>query len=360
MHLAGRDLLDGLRELSRREGTTLFVTLMAGLQALLHRYTGQADITVGTVSASRGRAELAPLIGFLVNMLPIRGDLSGDPPFTGLLARLKDATIGAYAHQDLPLGKLVETIALERDLSRAPVFQIALSYAEPDHAELPAAGLTVAPARLELGVNPAKFDLTIVAEARDAGLWLECIYKTGLFDAATVERLLGHLEVLLRGAVADPSARLSALPVLTEAELYAELIEWNDTAAPVPPGCVHEAIAAQAARSPAAVAAEFEGQRWTYAELDRHASQIGRRLRELGVGPEVLVGVCMQAGLDRLAAVLGRVESRRRLRAPRPRRPGRPPVLHDHRHRHAGDPHRHRQHHQPPRPRRRPRGRREP
>ena len=304
-HLAGRDLLDGLRELSRREGTTLFVTLMAGLQALLHRYTGQTDITVGTVSASRGRAELAPLIGFLVNMLPIRGDLAGDPPFTGLMARLKDATIGAYAHQDLPLGKLVETIALERDLSRAPVFQIALSYAEPGQAELPAAGLTVAPAGLELGVNPAKFDLTIVAEARDAGLWLECIYKTGLFDAATVERLLGHLEVLLRGAVADPSARLSALPVLTEAELYAELIEWNDTAAPVPPGCVHEAIAARAARSPAAVAAEFEGQRWTYAELDRHASQIGRRLRELGVGPEVLVGVCMQAGLDRLAAVLG-------------------------------------------------------
>jgi amino acid adenylation domain-containing protein len=304
-HLAGRDLLDGLRELSRREGTTLFVTLMAGLQALLHRYTGQADITVGTVSASRGRAELAPLIGFLVNMLPIRGDLSGDPPFTGLLARLKDATIGAYAHQDLPLGKLVEAIALERDLSRAPVFQIALSYAEPDHAEWTAGGLTVAPARLELGVNPAKFDLTIVAEARDAGLWLECIYKTGLFDAATVERLLGHLEVLLRGAVADPAARLSALPVLTEAELYAELIEWNDTAAEVPPGCVHEAIAAQAARRPAAVAAEFEGQRWTYAELLERAEPIAARLRAAGVGPEVLTGVCMATGLPRLAALLG-------------------------------------------------------
>src|SRR6202035_3665863 len=212
-----------------------------------------------TVSASRGRAELAPLIGFLVNMLPIRGDLAGDPPFTGLMARLKDATIGAYAHQDLPLGKLVETIALERDLSRAPVFQIALSYAEPDQAELAAAGLTVAPAGLELGVNPAKFDLTIVAEARDAGLWLECIYKTGLFDAATVERLLGHLEVLLRGAVADPSARLSELPLLTEAERHAELVTWNDTDGQVPAVCTHEAFAAQVARTPDGVAAEYEG-----------------------------------------------------------------------------------------------------
>jgi amino acid adenylation domain-containing protein len=304
-HLADHDLLDGLRELSRREGTTLFVTLMAGLQALLHRYTGQSDITVGTLSANRTRTELAPLIGFLVNTLPIRGDLSGDPPFTELMARLKDTTIGAYAHQDLPLGKLVETIALERDLSRAPVFQIALSYAEPDAASVPAADVTVTPVRLELGVNPAKFDLMVVAEASDAGLWMECVYKTGLFDAATVQRLLDHLEVLLAGAVADPTARLSELPVLTEAELYAELIEWNDTAALVPPTCVHEAIAARAERSPAAVAAEFEGERWSYAELLGHARRIAVRLRAAGVGPEVLAGVCMATGLPRLAALLG-------------------------------------------------------
>ena len=304
-HLAGRELLDGLRELSQREGTTLFVTLMAGVQALLHRYTGQTDLVVGTLSANRGRAELAPLIGFLVNTLPIRGDLSGDPPFTELMARLKEAAIGAYAHQDLPLGKLVETIALERDLSRAPVFQIALSYAEPDTTPEPAAGVTVTPARLELGVNPAKFDLTVVAQARDAGLWLELVYKTGLFDADTMRRLLGHLEVLLAGAVADPSARLSDLPVLTEPELYAELIEWNDTAAPVPDECVHEAITAQAARTPAAVAAEFEGQRWSYADLLGQANRIARRLRAAGAGPEVLVGVCMQTGPLRLAALLG-------------------------------------------------------
>ena len=304
-HLAGRELLDGLRELSRREGTTPFVTLLAGLQALLYRYTGQTDLVVGTASASRGRAELAPVIGFLVSMLPIRGDLAGDPPFTELMARLKDATVGAYAHQDLPLGKLVETVELERDLSRAPVFQIVLTYAEPHDDSLTAAGVTVTPTGLELGVHPAKFDLTFAAEARGAGLWLECVYKTGLFDAGTVQRLLGHLEVLLAGAVADPSARLSGLPVLTEAELYAELIEWNDTAGPVPSGCVHQAIAATAARHPAAVAAEYEGRRWSYAELMERAGQIAGRLRAAGVGPEVLTGVCMATGLDRLAALLG-------------------------------------------------------
>ena len=302
---ASRELLDGLRELSRREGTTLFVTLMAGLQAVLHRYTGQTDLVVGTLSANRSRAELAPLIGFLVNTLPIRGDLSGNPPFTELVARIKTATIGAYAHQDLPLGQLVETIEPERDLSRAPVFQIALSYAELDDTPVAAAGIEITPTELDLGVTPAKFDLTFVGVTRNAELWLECTYKTGLFNADTVERMLGHLEVLLAGAVADPSARLSDLPVLTEAELYAELIEWNDTAAQVPDECVHEAIAARAASWPDAVAAEFEGERWTYAELLSRAGRVAAALRAAGVGPEVLAGVCMGIGLPRLAALLG-------------------------------------------------------
>ena len=172
---------------------------MTGLQALLHRYTGQTDLVVGTASANRGRAELAPLIGFLVNTLPIRGDLAGDPPFTELLARLKDATIGAYAHQDLPFGKLVDTLQVERDLSRAPLFQIALSYAEPDRSPVPGGGVDFCLTDLILGINAAKSDLTFLAEARDAGLWIECSYKTGLFDAATVERLLSHLEVLQIG-----------------------------------------------------------------------------------------------------------------------------------------------------------------
>jgi amino acid adenylation domain-containing protein len=304
-HLAGADLLEDLRELSRREGTTPFVTLMAAFIALLGRYTGQTDLTVGTVSANRGRPELTPLIGFLVNTLPIRADLSGDPEFRQLLGRVQEAIVGAYAHQDLPFGRLVQTLRVDRDPSRAPVFQIALVHAERDTAPTTAAGVEIALTDLIVGVDSAKFDLTVLAELRASGLHLECSYKSVLFDSATMARLLSGFEVLLRGAVANPSARISALPVLTEAELRRELTEWNDTAAPVPGGCVHQAFEAQAAATPGAVAAEFGHQQRTYAELDRQANRIARRLRELGVGPEVLVGVCQQTGLDRLAALLG-------------------------------------------------------
>jgi amino acid adenylation domain-containing protein len=304
-HLTTPALLDGLRELSRQSGTTLFVTLMAGLQALLARYTGQTDLVVGTVSASRSRAELAPLVGFLVNTLPIRGDLAGDPTFTELLAQLRETTLGAYGHQDLPFAKMVETLGVERDPSRAPVFQIALTYAEREPEPVLAAGVEFTLTDLILGLDAAKFDLAILAEARPEGLWFECSYKTALFDPATVSRLLAHLEVLLAGAVADPQARLSELPVLTEEELYAELVGWNDTAAAVTPACVHELFEARVATAPEAVAARFETDALTYGELNAAANQIARWLRAAGAGPETLIGVYLPAGLPRLAALLG-------------------------------------------------------
>jgi amino acid adenylation domain-containing protein len=300
-----RPLLDGLRELSQREGTTLFVTLMAALQVLLHRYTGQTDVVVGTASANRSRAELAPLVGFLVNTLPIRGDLSGDPAFTELLAQLRQTTLGAYAHQELPFAKLVETLGVERDLSRAPVFQVALTYAERQAEPVLAAGVEFMLTDLIVGIDAAKFDLAFLAEARPGGLWFECSYKTALFEAATVERLLGHLETLLAGVVAHPGARLSELPVLTEAERWRELVEWNDTAVPFPAVCIHEGFEAQVRAEPGAVAAEFGAQRWTYGELNEAANWVARRLRDLGVGPESLVGVAMEVGLRRLAVLLG-------------------------------------------------------
>jgi len=294
-------LLDGLKELSRREGTTMFVTVMTAMAALLSRYTGQDDIVVGTVSANRTRAELAPLIGFLVKTLPIRADLSGDPPFTELLARVKDATTGAYAHQDLPFGKIVEAAGVERDPGRSPVFQIMLTYAEHDTTPLHAAGVDFTP--IDTGFHAGKFDLIFVAEARTDGLCLDCTYKTGLFDAATIDRLLGHLETLLTGAVTDPSTRLSALPLLTPAEQHRELMEWNDTAMDIGVRCVHHSFEAQAAATPDAIAAEYEDQQLTYAQLDRWAARIATRLAD--AGPESLVGVCMPAGLARLAALIG-------------------------------------------------------
>jgi amino acid adenylation domain-containing protein len=303
-HATDRALLDGLRELSRREGTTLFVTLTAGLLALLQRYTGQTDLVVGTASANRARPELRPLIGYLVNMLPVRADLSGDPAFTEVLARVAEATTGAYAHQDLPFAKLVETLKVERDPSRGPVFQIAMTYAERDDAPVLAAGTGFVIGQA-VGIDAAKFDLSFQADARSDGLWFDCSYKAALFNAATIRRLLGHLEVLLRGAMADPSARLSQLPVLTQQELHAELVDWNDTAVMLPPACVHQGFEAQVARTPEAVAAEFEDQRVSYADLNARANQIARRLRSAGVRSEVLVGVCMQTGLRRLAGLLG-------------------------------------------------------
>ncbi len=306
-HRFDADLLESLRELGSQQGTTLFVVLIATLQALLSRYTGQTDLVIGTASANRSRPELAPLMAFLVNTLPVRVDLSGNPPFTEVLARTAAAATGAYAHQDLPFARLVETLKVERDPSRAPVFQIAMSLVERDDAPLRAAGV-------EFGVfgddliselSAAKFDLEFSAAIRPDGLHVEVAYKTGLFDPATVQRLLGNYEVLMRGAVADPSARLSELPLLTGPELHRELTEWNDTAARFPGLCIHQAIEAQAARTPGLVAAELGAERLSYAELNEQANQIARRLRTAGVRPETLVGVCMRTGLRRLAGLLG-------------------------------------------------------
>jgi acyl carrier protein len=224
VHNIDATLLNDLRNLSRSEGATLFSTLLAGLLALLSRYTGQTDLVIGTVSANRDRAELTPIIGFLVNTLPVRCDVSGDPTFLELLGRAKDAAVGAFAHQDLPFGKLVDTLNVERDASRAPLFQIALTYAEPDENPLPAGGVDFLLTDLVRGVDAAKVDLTFTTEARRDGLWIECCYKTALFDPASIERLLGHLENLLRGVAANPGARVSQLPLLTEPELGAALV----------------------------------------------------------------------------------------------------------------------------------------
>ncbi len=298
----GREVLDGLKALSRREGTTLYVTMLAALQALLQRYTGQDDIVVGTVSANRDRAELEPLIGFLVNTLAIRTDLSGDPTFAELLRRVRDVTVGAYAHQDVPFAKLVEELRVERDPGRAPVFQVGMTLAEPVEA-VAAADVTMRIEKIDLLVS--KFDLSFLAESRAGELWVELSYATALFDVETVRRMLGHLRVLLDGAAKDPSRRLSELPVLSAAEMARELVEWNDTAVEFPRMCIHEGFEQQAERTPDGVAAELDGETVTYAELNADANRIARHLRDLGVGRDVLVGVSMAPSPRRLSVLLG-------------------------------------------------------
>ena len=300
--LVDPDLAGRLRDLAARHGTTLPVLALAALATLLHRYTGQADIVIGTVSEQRGRPELAGLIGSLAGPLPVRADLSGDPVWTDLLDRVQGAAQAARDHQQLPFARVVEALRLERDPGRFPVFQIGLDWQEPP-ADAEAAGVVFSAEPVEL--RACMYDLGLALQPGPDGLRIEATYPPALFDAATVQRLLGHWAVLLGGIADQPDARLSELPVLTGAERHRELVEWNDTATELPVTCIHEGFEARAAATPAAVAAEFEGTELSYAELSRRANQIARRLRELGVGPEVLVGVCMQTGLDRLAALLG-------------------------------------------------------
>jgi amino acid adenylation domain-containing protein len=304
--LVGQEVLRGLRELSRAEGTTLPVTLLAGVLALLHRYTGQADLIAGMLTGpgcgERSGPELAGLVGYLADTLPVRADASGDPALRDFLARVHGAVAGAVAHQDLPFARLVDVLGIERDPGRFPVFQTAVSYAEPP-ADVEAAGVTFHHERVPL--RASRYDIGFLAEPRPDGLRLEATYTPALFDAATAARLLGNLGVLLGGMAADPSAKLSELPVLTQAELRAELEQWNDTAADLPVQCIHEGFEEQAAAMPQAVAAQYEDERLSYCALNCQANQIARWLASLGAGPETPVGVCMRTSLRRLAVLLG-------------------------------------------------------
>ncbi|HEU5469676.1 MAG TPA: amino acid adenylation domain-containing protein [Actinophytocola sp.] len=302
-----RAVLDGLRAIARTGGTTLFATLMAAFNTLLHRYTGQDDLVVGTVSANRTRTELTPLIGYLVNTLAIRVDCSGDPTFLELLDRVGTATLGAYAHQDLPFVRLVDALGVHRDPSRHPVFQVGFNVAEGYETGLAAAGLTVG--QEELFNTSAKFDLLLTASALADRLRIVASYASALFDPDTIARLLRHFQVLLEGIVADPRQRLSALPLLSDADRVRELAVWNGSSLAAPPGCLHEWFERQAARIPDAVAVELDGAALTYAQLNVRANQVAHRLRELGVRPENLVGVCMGRGIPRIAALLGVLKS---------------------------------------------------
>jgi amino acid adenylation domain-containing protein len=302
-----RTLLDGLKAISRSHNATLFVTLMTAFQVLLSRYSDQDDIVVGTVSANRSRSELAPLIGYLVNTLAIRGDLSGDPAFPELLERVRTATLGSYAHQDLPFAKLVNALRVHRDPSRHPVFQVGFTLAESYEPELRAGGLTVT--REELLNTAAKFDLLLSATDLNDRLRITASYASALFDGPTVRRMLGNFHVLLQEIVADPHRRLSRLPVMSAADLRREIVQWNATSVAYPSWCLHEKFEAQARHSPDAVAVELDGDRLTYAQLNAAANQVARRLRGLGVQPETLVGVCMQRSIDRMVALLGILKS---------------------------------------------------
>ena len=267
------------------------------------RYSGQHDVVVGSPIAGRRYRELEQLIGFFVNTLVLRTDLSGEPSFQALLGRVKETALGAYAHQDLPFEKLVEELKPPRDLSRQPLAQVmfALQNAPTEQLRLP--GLNVS--RIGSGRRNAKHDLALVVRTRAPTLTGKFEYATALFEAATIARLAGHFERLLEGIVADPQRPISELPMLSEAERHRLVVQYNDTAADYPRQCVHELFAAQAARTPDAIALVCAEVQLSYGELDRRANRLAHYLRERGVGPEVVVGLCVERSAAMVIGVLG-------------------------------------------------------
>ncbi|HEU5324107.1 MAG TPA: condensation domain-containing protein, partial [Methylomirabilota bacterium] len=294
-----------LRAIARRLEATPFLTLLAAWAAFLARFVhpdGADDLVVGTAVAGRGRVEVEPLIGLFAENLVLRLDLAGDPAFGLLVGRAREATLAAWAHQDVPFERLVRELRPERDLSHSPLFQVMviLQNAPLEPLELP--HLTALPLAADAGTS--KFDLRLSLLETPAGLTGSLVYNRDLFDPATVMRLGGYLENLLEAAVAHPELPLSALPLLGAAERH-QVIEANDTAAAYPEGlCLHELIAAQAARSPRRLALTCDGEGLTYRELEGAANRLARRLQARGVGAESVVGVLAERSLEMVVGLL--------------------------------------------------------
>jgi amino acid adenylation domain-containing protein len=296
-------LHDRLKALLKREGVTLFMLLMAAFKTLLYRYTGQGDVVVGTTVAGRTRPEIEGLIGFFMNTLALRTDLSDNPTFRELLEREREVALGAYDHQEIPFEKLLEELAPERDRSRSPLIQVMFLLDTP--ASPPKLrGLEVS--SLEVDTGAAKYDLILALSEGPDELKGKIEYNTDLFDAATITRFLGHFEALLASIAEEPERRILDLGIL-RAEARKQLLEgFNQTRAPFPRDrCVHQLVEAQAARTPDAVAVVFEGREISYRELDRRSNQLAHYLKKQGVGPEVLVGIAVSRSVEMVVGLLG-------------------------------------------------------
>ncbi|HYG62699.1 MAG TPA: amino acid adenylation domain-containing protein, partial [Thermoanaerobaculia bacterium] len=296
-------LAEELRRLGRREGATLFMVVLAAFQTLLARHSGQGDVVIGTPIAGRDRLETEELIGFFVNTLALRIDSAGDPSFRELLARVREVTLGAYTHQELPFERLVETLQPERHLNRSPLFQVMFAFQNVPQGGPGIPGLAISALPVDLEV--AKFDLVLTLGESAAGLTGTLEYDADLFDRSTAARLASHLNRFLDEIAADPARRVSEVPQLAPAEQHQLLVEWNDSAADYAGAvCLHELIESQVERSPDAVALSCGGEELSYAELERRSNLLAHRLRELGAGPEVPVAMCVERSLAMLVGLL--------------------------------------------------------
>jgi amino acid adenylation domain-containing protein len=298
-----RSLLDGLKELSRREGVTMFMTLMAAFKTLIYRYTNQHDILISTPIGTRLRPETENLVGYLLNLLVVRTDLSGNPTFRELLKREQEACVGAFAHQEVPFGKLVQELKPKQDASRNPIAQVAFLYLDfPEATSMQFLGLTANAIDIDNGAS--RFDITLAMTETPEGFRISIEYIRDIFEHCRMERMAQHLQVLLEGIVANPNAYLSDLPILTVEE-QRQLQQWNDTAHQCPSTLlVHQLFEQQATLRPDAPALLFKDQALTFSEINSRANQLARHLLSYGLEPEARVGVMLPRTPDALVALL--------------------------------------------------------
>ncbi|HEX2081842.1 MAG TPA: amino acid adenylation domain-containing protein, partial [Longimicrobium sp.] len=295
-------LLGRLQALGRAEGATLFMVVLAAFQVLLSRYSGSADVVAGTPIAGRTRAETEELIGFFVNTLAVRTDLSGDPSFREVLRRVREATLGAYEHQEVPFERLVAELQPERSLARSPLFQVTFALGD----EVPRGGLSgLRWAEVEAEPAAAKFDLVLTLASHERGLDGTLGYRTDLFERPTVARMIGHLGRVLEQVAEDADARVSRLELAGADERRTVIETWNRTARPYPADvCLHERFESHAHATPGAEALVWGGVRLTYAELDARANRLARHLARAGVGPDHRVGVLLERGVELIVSIL--------------------------------------------------------
>lgn len=299
-------LTEKLKILSRQEGITLYMTLVSALQVLLYRYSGQEDIVLGTVASQHNRAELRGMIGYFLNTLALRSDLSGNPSFRDLLGRVRKTILEAYANQDVPFQDVVNTFCADRQVSDNPLFQIVFAF-QPPVIEDPS-GWNIQQFMLDNGCS--KFDISFLIEERLQGASSKLVgkieYKTDLFDVTTIQRLLGHLVNLLEGVVANPDQAIAQLPLLTSSERQQLTVEWNDTTVDYPDDKpLHQRFEAQVEKMPDAVAVVFGEQTLTYQELNIKANHLARYLQKLGVTPNTLVGISVERSLEMVIGLYG-------------------------------------------------------
>lgn len=297
-------LTENLKRLSQTQGATLFMILLAAFKVLLFRITGQSDIAVGSPIANRNRTELEGLIGFFVNSLVLRSDVSGEATFLELLAQVREVTLQAYSHQDLPFERLVEEFQTERNSGQNPLFQVIFALQNAPAPDWEFSGLTAT--RGKSSAQTVRFDLEVYLWENDGGLAINMVYSTDLFDAASITRLLGHFQTLLEGVASNPRQRIADAPLLSAAERHQLLIIWNRSAIKYPrESSIQALFEAQAERTPDAVALVFGDTEMSYAELNRRANQLARHLRTLGVDAETPVGLCLERSPEMIVALLG-------------------------------------------------------